>query len=71
MSITMAGLNMRLMKSLTAFGLALATMTLPAAGSLVGHWQLNEGNGVSLSDRSTPQRQVQAGAPPPQFLSMQ
>ena len=51
-SITTATRNKEIMKSLTAFGLAIATMTLPAAGSLVGHCQLNEGSGVIVSDSS-------------------
>jgi hypothetical protein len=48
----MVEMNKRMMKSLSVLGLAVMSLALPAAGSLVGHWKLDEGSGLSVSDSS-------------------
>jgi hypothetical protein len=50
--ITMTELKGRIMGRLAMAGLAIATMSLPAAGSLVGNWQFEEGSGLTVSDSS-------------------
>ena len=50
--ITMTELKGRIMARLAMAGLAIATMSLPAAGSLVGNWQFEEGSGLTVSDSS-------------------
>jgi hypothetical protein len=40
------------LRHLAIFGLTVATLTSPAAASLVGHWQFEEGSGSAVADSS-------------------
>ena len=42
----MLELNHRIRRGLPVLGLAIVTMTWPARGSLVGHWQFEQGSGI-------------------------